>query len=440
MSSGVDVLVIGAGAAGFAAALAARSQGARVLVLDAGAGATSLGGGLWDVASDPAGSLLDVLRPARTLRDRVAALVAERPFHPYARLTSPLACILDAHRRVLTALDGYRPLDPDGVGIVVATDLGLLRRTDTAQEEILSLDLDASPVGVVGLEGSSHLDAEFVASSLNDLVSRTALGGPRFEPTSLSLLDPRRAADLHLHELAAWVENEGRSTLVPALKEAASRMGVRAWLVPPLLGLRPSDLAAAMQRELGASIGEVAASLAGPQSLRLRERMLTALTREECVVGRERVVRIRPRPDGSEVVLEDGETLRPGAIVLATGKHVGGGLEVSAGVLREPLASLPIYAGASVDALPTHPGGKDPEREFGLDLFEGGPGYRKGVGYDGRMRALGEGREPAAPDLFVAGAILDGFDPARDGTGLGCAITTGTVAGMSAAERAGSRG
>lgn len=436
-----DVVVIGGGAAGVSAALAARARGAEVLVVEAGSGATSLANGLWDVATKFADPWLDVVHPRRTLRERVAQIVGERPAHPYARIHDPLGTILKAHAHVLGAIGGYRPLDVDGLGVLTATELGLLRRADTAQEELLAIEGGFGTIGVVGIEGSNVLDPTFVAASLADVLARGGLEGTEVLPLVIAPLEPKRAADLLPHEIAAWLESPaGRGEFVAALSAALETTHVSALLLPPVLGLHTSAITTELTRTFGRPLGEVAASLAGPQSLRLRERLVNALDREGCRRVSRRVVRVRLRPNGSELTFEDGETSSPGAIVLATGKHVGGGLEVRNGIVREPLAALPIFASGAVQTLPTHPGGKDPEREFGIDLFEGGPGYRSGVGYDARMQALDAAMEPAAPDLFVAGALLDGFDPARDGTGLGCAVTTGYVAGTSAALHAASRG
>ena len=90
----VDVLVIGGGMAGAAAALAARAAGASVQLITRGPGATALSSGAADIAA-----VEDL-----PLREAARAL-ARRPGHPYALLPDLEAAIGDA-LRLLRAL-GY---------------------------------------------------------------------------------------------------------------------------------------------------------------------------------------------------------------------------------------------------------------------------------------------------------------------------------------------
>ena len=60
-------------------------------------------------------------------------------------------------------------------------------------------------------------------------------------------------------------------------------------------------------------------------------------------------------------------------------------------------------------------------------------GFRAGVAFDERFRALDRAGRACAADLLVCGGLLADHDPARDGTGLGCAATTGWLAGRHAA-------
>lgn len=431
-----DVIVVGAGVAGLSAALAARRAGAEVTVLEAAAGATALSSGAWDVASDPRASLAATLSPRRTVRERVRHVARELSYHPYARIGGePDARVAEAHAAVLPALGGYDGFDPDGEGVLLATDLGLLRRAAVAQHELLDLvPLGGGTVAVASVPGG--FDGRFVAASLTEM-ARLAEDARRFEPVEVAVEGLGDAVS-HPHELARAADGEQvRERLATALAEAIGGGSYDAVLLPPVLGLEDAAVREAVQATVGKPVGEAAVPLAGPQGLRLARRIHRALEQAGCARQQARVARIEPSPDGSRIEREDGETMRAGAVVLATGKHVGGGLLVRDGRLLEPLADLPIWLDGRLAPLPSSPRGPDPEVWFGRELAEGGAGWRQGVGYDADMRALGHGDAPVAPDLFVAGALLDGFEPSRDGTGLGCCATTGWIAGRAAAKRAG---
>jgi glycerol-3-phosphate dehydrogenase subunit B len=429
MDRRADVLVVGAGVAGCAAALAARQAGAEVLVLESAAGGTALAGGAWDVAPLP----LTGTAAGGSIEQAIRAVARARPLHPYARMDDAVARVRDAHRAVLPRIGGYRALELSGAGALVATDLGLWRRAATVQREVLDFaSLGASPgVGVVDLGGYPGWDAEFIAASLAEGLPRE-LGELRFAAASALVLDADDATR-HPHELAALCEDDKwRQRLIDALRAH----GRSALLVPPVLGLGGEGVADAMQRSAGVAVGEPVSALAGPQGMRLMRRVRSALAAAGVEVTWAPVVRVHA-DGGLHVDGRGGESFVAGAVVLATGKHVGGGILVEGGVAREPLAGLPVRTHGAVGPLPSSASGPDPVEQFGSDWWQGGAGFSLGVGYDSDMRALGPRGEPAHPALFVAGALLDGFDPARDGTGLGCCCATGYLAGLGAAAAAG---
>jgi glycerol-3-phosphate dehydrogenase subunit B len=430
-----DVLVIGAGVAGLAAALGARDAGARVTVLDAHAGASALAGGAWDVASDPAASPEDVFRPSRTLAEALVARARDDAHHPYAKLGAGLVeAVRAAHARVLDALAIYRPLDLDGRGVLLATDLGLPRRAATAQLAILDFGvLQQGCISVGVFPGPRAGESAFVAASLADLAAHVG-DARRFEALPVTLASAPSDTLPHPHERAAFADTDaGLARLADALERALAGRSDDAVLLPAMLGLTRDDLAATLRARLGRPVGEVVAPLAGPQGLRLARRIDTALREAGCTRRAARVRAVEPRAQGTTVVLEDGETLRGKAVILATGKHVSGGLVVRGGELVEPLAGLPVVVDGRVLPLASSSAGRDVAGLFGASPFRASPASRAGIATDDAHRALDRDGTPRAPDLYACGALLAGHDPAHDGTGLGCATTTGWLAGRSAA-------
>ena len=121
------------------------------------------------------------------------------------------------------------------------------------------------------------------------------------------------------------------------------------------------------------------------------------------------------------------EPVRAGAVVLASGRFLGGGIRCEAdGRLRETVLDLPARA-AGRDTLASLPN----ERLFAERAAGPHPGLAAGVEADSDLRA---------GDAFVCGAVLGGFDPARDEGGLGVCAVTGLFAGRRAARSAGKSG
>jgi anaerobic glycerol-3-phosphate dehydrogenase len=107
-------------------------------------------------------------------------------------------------------------------------------------------------------------------------------------------------------------------------------------------------------------------------------------------------------------------------------------------VLRETILGLPAWAGPrrAIAALPS-------EELFAVKAGGAHAGLTAGVHADSELRPLDDAGNPAqagdAP-VFACGAVLGGFDPARDEGGLGACAVTGLSAGRRAALAAGRRG
>jgi anaerobic glycerol-3-phosphate dehydrogenase len=121
------------------------------------------------------------------------------------------------------------------------------------------------------------------------------------------------------------------------------------------------------------------------------------------------------------------EPVRAASVVLASGRFLGGGIRCeSDGRLRETVFGLPARAGGreALAALPN-------ERLFAERAAGPHPGMAAGITVDSELRAGA---------AFACGAVLGGFDPARDEGGLGVCAVTGVVAGRRAARGAGRSG
>jgi anaerobic glycerol-3-phosphate dehydrogenase len=424
--SASDVVVIGGGVAGLAAALAAIAEGARVTVLDARPGASSLAGGAWDLglgAPRPA----DAWREGRSSIASLAEVLSAHPSHPLAPHVGDLAALATAsHAAVLSALGIYAPLELARPPALVATDVGLVRPVATAQRAVL--DLAALPKGRVAVAtfpaARAH-DGAFVAASLGEQSVRAG-DARRFCAIEVEMLRRGRDVWLHPHEAGALFDDDrARDRLVRALGRALGGSSFDAVLLPPLLGEHDDTAWSRVRASLAMPIGEWASSLAGPQSARLIRALARGFARSKASYERSPVVRA-----SSSTIETERTTHRPGAIVLATGRHLAGGL-----VFRRDAAVEPLFG------LPGHLEGKplassDTSALFDADPFSSPRGFRVGVGVDASMRALDASGAPKSPTLFAAGSVLAGVPIAGEGGGLGIATMTGWLAGRNAARAA----
>ena len=443
----MNAAVIGAGLAGAAAALTLREAGVEVVQLVAGPGATALVGGTLDVASASPGIATlpwrDPLRGNALLpRERLALHRRGAATHPYAQLFGAGAESDRAEREIEAAvlrLAGWLAAEGLGVaGSLAANRLlpsvpGTLRIADYAFAPVASSDvLRTAELAVVDLPALEGWDARGLARTLaHELES---LGLPKL---ALRVVRPALPeALLHERSPARLAARLDATEACSALGAAVRGIGAPGQLLlfPPVLGLETTgSLLAALEVASGARVGEAVAF--PPHAVcgyRLQRALDAALRRAGAERLERRVGRIvagdRERPE--RLSLEgEGVRLAADAVVLATGRFVGGGLSAGPDVVREPLASLPLYYadGRRIDGIPAY---RSARKGYGNEQ----PLFSAGVRTDRRLRPLGAQGRPHHPRLFAAGDLLGGFDPGRERTGLGVALLSGIHAGRAAVE------
>ena len=438
-------VVIGGGLAGCAAALELAAHGVTVELVRAAPGASALGWGTLDVAGasplrrgglplrdTPGGA---PLAPARRLE--LAAL--GNPAHPYALLW-PGGAFETEVTEGAAALDGW--LAPSGLRVTgrvgqtrwLADVHGALRAADFAFSGAGEGDLaGADEVALVDIPGLAGYEARAALRTLAAERNAVQRGGLPLQLLRLELPPALRALAGTPARLAHALEGPAaREALRPLL--AGFGAEGRLVLFPPVLGLDGAERVRGWLREaIGCRIGELVGSpvlaLAG---WRLDRALQDALVRGGVVLrtgtarsvehadGRARSVRVETNGEDRVLALD--------ALVVATGRYVGGGIGERDGALREALLGLPLFdlGGRRIDGVP-------PRRWIRRDYEGEQPLFAAGVRCDARLRPTGADGTPRLENLFAAGELLGGFDPARERTGLGVALLTGRRAGAEAA-------
>lgn len=437
-----DVLVIGGGAAGVVAAVAAARRGKRVVLLKKAEGATGMSSGAVDVADDQQdlvpGPDADPLSAGGSVVEAMARLAAKRPRHPYARLGGSAQRMPEALRLLGdVAADVELSAREDGKNRVLATQLGTTKRAALAQGasavDLSTLDASAR-LRVVDLEDLGGFGATPVAGMLSWIAG---LGGHELDVCTVSV---RRLPGLarpfeNGRQMAVWLDDdEHAATFIESVGDAVKTAKDRPThlLFPAVLGVaKTASLLPRLEEATGCRVAELLALPQSAPGARLSRALVAGAEREgvrvlqgealagERACGRITVVEARVRGEK--------KALRPGAVVLASGRFFAGGL-VRDGYAVEPVFGLPVVTDGEpvgerfIGSLT----GDRPEQEHAI--------FRAGLAYDGDLRPLDERERPFAENLFAAGSVLEGYDPARDGSGLGVAALTGLLAGERAAD------
>lgn len=440
--SAFDVLVVGGGIAGFVAARAARAAGRRVSIVTRAGGASASWSGAVDLADDlvdaTPGEHVAAFDRGGPIDDAVDRLLARRPRHPLAR-GARAAVVDDALAAVITAAPALGFVRrADGRNHVVATALGTVKRAALvpASQHLDVADLGPRDVvGIVDWHDLAGFGAGPAAALLGHLASLgPASGRPAFVPVRVPRVAPGVFRDAR--EMArALDDDDTRARFLVALRRALRDLPTSPThlLTPAVLGTRPLDAAAmaAIDDVVAVPLREL---IATPPSLPAA-RLHAALRAQAAVDGIEVI-------DGAvaATVVAGGRlqqvdvttagtstTTRPAALVLATGRFFAGGL-VRDHVARESLFGLPVVTDGRVigDAFVGDLIGEHVDGDHSL--------FRAGLAIDDRFRPLNASGAPVADNVFAAGHIIGGYDPARDGGALGVAAWTGQQAGIRAGE------
>lgn len=389
------VCVIGGGAAGAMAALAAADSGAEVVLFARGYGATALSSGAVDVAGWPGEMPGDRWEERPSCEHNLREMIRRNRLHPLAAHVDAVPSALEFFAQHVSCYETRSLAQPD---LVLPTDLGTWKSTFLAQRSQAAADvcsLEGKRVAVLGFRGWGLLRASFVAASLEHFARG---GGVQVTMVPVEVAACDDDVDLPLREpieLAQRMERD--EALVERLMAATAGFDVA--LAPAVLGI---------ERVVAGSVCELLASDRSVPGLRLQRALGHALVNA-----------------GVEVHCAAGCV--EGPTVLATGRYLGGGIVRERGEFRESVLGLPVTIDG-VDVGRTYLGELAAQRASASQPF-----LRTGVRVDEQLRPLGRDGAVFRKDLFAAGSVIGGFDVVQERCGLGTALVTGYVAGRAAA-------
>jgi glycerol-3-phosphate dehydrogenase subunit B len=378
-----DVVVIGGGMAGVAAALAAAERGAQVAVIRATPGATALCSGAWNGPLPPGiGRALDTAG----LRHQPCAHSLPHPSGERRACTHAAAAHTSAH-----------------------------------------IDKQTLVCGIAGL-GGFHAPA----------LARLWAAGVDAQPSSMTLrIDGTPAAGWSPVALAASLERDP-TTLARPLAGAVRETGAKRAVLPAVLGLQSSErVIAALSAAAGIAVSEALGVAPSVPGWRLAAALDRALRSAGVVViagraaGRAEVrrlgrVRVARQPSEADTGLLE---LGAATFVLATGKFAGGGIAGDRR-FRETTLGCPVW----IDHLGQPFDTPHPLALSHVERLAVQPILRVGVHADEYGRPVAANGDVVYDDVVVAGSVRAGVSTTE--LGLGGAAEQGWRAGERAVEHA----
>jgi glycerol-3-phosphate dehydrogenase subunit B len=410
-----DLCVIGSGMAGMGAALFAAHQGLATVVVGR-TGEIIFATGLLDLmAVHPVekGEIWDDPWAC------ITQLAKDQPQHPYARIPSPK--IRAAFDEVVGFLgnNGLTYTGSADRNTMVLTSIGTFKPTYRIPAT-MAAGIEAyrrrTACLLVDFKGLKGFSAAQIAATAGP-------SWPGLRIARIEFPDVPTANEVFTERMARALEASAhREKLAAAIRPHVQ--GAEAVGLPAILGIaRPTDVMQDLQRWLKLKVFEIPTIPPGVTGLRLKEafeRGLIKLGVRLCLENK--VFQAEANPAGG-FRLHAGrsdleEVIEARAVILATGRFMGGGLKADRSAVSEPLFNLPVY----------QPAGRDLwHRE---DFFDprGHAVNRAGLSVNEDFRPLDASGQPAHPRLFAAGSILAHQDWMRMKCGSGLALATAWAA------------
>ena len=407
-----DVVVVGTGLAGLTAAVRLAEDGARVLVLAKGVGATHLSAGTIDILGYAPERVERVERPA----EAIAALVDAQPGHPYALVgAEAVAAAVDWFRARIAAgpLAPYAYTGGMEENLLLPTAVGVPRPSAVVPETMAGGDLRReAAVCIVGFRALKDFHPALAA----DMLTRA---GVQARSVELDLV-PEGRADVNALGFARAFDDPAFRAEVTA--QVVGQLGAEERAAfPAVLGIAdPHGAWTELEHRLGRTVFEIPTLPPSVPGIRVHKSLHETLRRAGGrvilnveVTGAEheggRVSALRTRVGLRE------ELRSTDWVVLATGGFASGGIELdSRWTARETALGLPVAGVPEPGAERFRPG-----------YFDDHPMARAGVAVDRELRPVDGGGDRLYENVLVAGATLAGAEPWREKSGDGLSLSSG---------------
>jgi len=429
-----DLVIIGSGLAGTAAAISAARSGQKVVVVSRGSGASHLSSGALDLADDPLAIAGHPEQSCRDIGQNLNQLLLRNPSHPYHLLrdgADPLGSIFnpiqEAFSQLFPAQGDYRLAGSFAQNHFALTALGTIKATAfTLEAFALAGDSCLQKPLVIGLEEYPDFDPAFwprMAAPLLEKMDAPMTGGQS------SWIRVSDVPELSAPEIARLLEDAeaGERFCAAVQNEAKEFPGLTGVLLPAVLPMQNrNQLIERLLKVTGVPARELLGWPPSVPGLRLGLHLEDRLQRSGVGLIRGSVTGFKAEGKrikrlGLEAAGGTRE-IQADRFILAAGSFAGGGLRKGKS-FSEPIFNLPVFCG-------DHRVGEIFTQKLTREVISQ-PHllFTCGLKTDASLRPLGPEGEPVYENLAAAGAIIQGSDPSRDGTGAGVAIATGWRAG-----------
>ncbi|MBI5042502.1 MAG: FAD-binding protein [Nitrospirae bacterium] len=416
-----DIIIIGGGMAGAAAAIAAKNKGADVTLIRKGYGSTALSSGAFDI--------LDTSRDINSLNKRHPyRIVGQRGFSVFKE---KLNNFLKDIKSEELYIDGS--INKDATLVSIA---GTFKDTNLCQRSICEgklTGLKDAKILFFGIRGFAGFNPKHCCRLFKEANEKDNLLIKKIDYTLVEF--PGHEGETFPSPFILAMRLDDKSAMgkfISIINKAARKNGYTHLGFPPMLGLRKTAEAV---KELEAStdrkIFELLPLLPSVPGFRLQMTLNGLLNKKGINIIEGEVIKAEIRDgiiESLSLKRKNGlSELKAKNFILATGRWAGGKAIKKNGIY-EPIFDLPIFEKERIAEI------KDVADYLDSYVLESHPLLSVGIRVDSRLQPVNENNDVVYKNLFAAGSILGGYNYLIDQCGLGAAFLTGHLAGKYAGE------
>jgi glycerol-3-phosphate dehydrogenase subunit B len=404
---------MGGGLAGLICGIRLTQSGLSCAIVSAGQNALHFSSGSLDLLTHlPDGTQVE--QPLSMLE----ALKQQAPSHPYSLIGAEKVAELAKLAQTTLQQAGLHLKGSCEENHYRITPLGHKRMTWLSPESVpttaLHQPMELGKIAVVGIEGFLDFQPQMVADELD----RQGLEAEACY-VHLPLLDRLREnpSEFRAINVARWLDRpENMAQIVEEIAPLVANAD--AVFMPACIGLDSEEPMLELQKRLGKSLFLLPTLPPSLLGIRLHEMLLRQFRRQGGIMmPGDKVTSVNfvgSRIESVQTRNHGNISLKAKHFVLATGSFFNNGLVAKFDQVYEPLMNLDL--GEIGDRA------KWTNKEF----FASQPYMAFGVQTDGNLRGKKHGE--TIENLYIAGAVLSGFDPLTQGCGAGVSLVTGLYA------------
>lgn len=408
-----DAVVMGGGLAGLICGIRLTQSGLSCAIVSAGQNALHFSSGSLDLLTHlPDGTQVE--QPLSMLE----ALEQQAPSHPYSLIGAEKVAELAQLAQTTLQQAGLHLKGSCEENHYRITPLGHKRMTWLSPESVpttaLHQPMELGKIAVVGIEGFLDFQPQMVADELD----RQGLEAEACY-VHLPLLDRLREnpSEFRAINVARWLDRpENMAQIVEEIAPLVANAD--AVFMPACIGLDSEEPMLELQKRLGKPLFLLPTLPPSLLGIRLHEMLLRQFRRQGGIMmPGDKVTSVNfvgSRIESVQTRNHGNISLKAKHFVLATGSFFNNGLVAQFDQVYEPLMHLDL--GEIGDRA------KWTNKEF----FASQPYMAFGVQTDENLRGKKHGE--TIENLYVAGAVLSGFDPLTQGCGAGVSLVSGLYA------------